>query len=159
MRLTLLPLLPLLVLVATPLPAADPGVEQLAWLAGDWVGTLGEAQVEEMWLPPAGGAMLGLGRTIAGSRQVEFELLRLVAGTDGLEYLASPDGRCPPTPFHLVEAAGQRVVFANPAHDFPKRITYWREGDTLHARVEGVEDGKPRLLDLTWHLRAPCPNR
>ena len=147
------------VLATTTALALDPGVEQLSWLAGDWVGTLGEAQVEEMWLPPAGGAMLGLGRTLAGGQQVEFELLRLVAGADGVEYLASPGGRCPPTPFRLVEAAGQRAVFANPAHDFPRRITYWREGDALHARVEGVEDGQARVLELEWRRRDPCAAR
>ena len=31
---------------------------------------------------------------------------------------------------------GTRMIeFSNPAHDYPQRIRYWREGDTLHAEI------------------------
>jgi hypothetical protein len=44
----------------------------------------------------------------------------------------------PPTPFKLVESGERRAVFANPQHDFPKRILYWLAKDgALHARIEG----------------------
>ncbi len=43
------------------------------------------------------------------------------------------------------------MVFANPEHDFPQRITYWLEGETgLRARVEAQRDGKWVGFDLAW---------
>ena len=60
-------------------------------------------------------------------------------------YLASPAGRHPPTPFRLIE-------LDNSEHDFPQRIIYWRDGDTLHARIEGTQDGKPQAVEWQWQL-------
>ena len=40
-----------------------------------------------------------------------------------------------------LSAATSRASFVAPEHDFPKRITYAREGDTLVARVEGAPGG------------------
>ena len=40
---------------------------------------------------------------------------------DGIAYVAQPGGQ-PPTRFALAEQADRRVVFADPAHDFPQRL-------------------------------------
>ena len=61
-------------------------------------------------------------------------------------YVAQPGG-IPPTTFQLVEAKAEEVIFANPKHDFPKRIRYWRKGDTLKARIDDGVDGKPQELE------------
>ena len=47
--------------------------------------------------------MLGMGRTVAGNRTVEFEFLRLEQRGDGIYYIASPKGRCPVTEFKLTK--------------------------------------------------------
>jgi len=137
-------------------PAAEPvpvpaGIAALAWLSGCWVGEAGE----ECWLEPRAGAMLGVNRGAAGGGKAPpFEFLRIVEEDVGLVYQASPGGRCPPTPFRAVEVAERRVVFANPEHDFPQRITYWLEGSggdaVLHARVEAESDGEKRGFELVW---------
>lgn len=128
--------------VEPPDRAEGAGIAELDWLAGSWQGTAGGVEMEELWLPPKGGAMLGLHRDVAGGRMVSFEFLRIEAGAGGLVYLASPRGR-PATPFRLVESAKGRAVFADPEHDFPKRILYWvTEDGMLHARIEGEAGGK-----------------
>jgi hypothetical protein len=129
--------------------AQGPGsaVMQVAWLSGCWLGEAGE----ECWLPPLGGEMIGINRSpIAGKEPPAFEFLRIIEQGGGLVYLASPGGRYPATPFKAVEVSTSRVVFANPEHDFPQRITYWREGETLHARVDAQEDGEWKGFDLSW---------
>jgi hypothetical protein len=138
-------------------PAAEPAavpasaraeIGALAWLSGCWSGPAGE----ECWLEPRGGMMLGVNRGAAGGEGgPSFEFLRIVEEEGRLVYLASPGGRCPPTPFPAIEVAEGRVVFANPEHDFPQRIAYWLEGeDTLRARVEAEEDGEMRGFELLW---------
>lgn len=132
-----------------PARAAEPppGVAGLAWMAGCWQGEAGE----ECWLAPRGGMMLGVNRGPArGERPPAFELLRIVERDGRAVFLAQPGGRCPETAFPAVEMGDARVVFANPEHDFPQRITYWRDGETLHARVEARQQGEWRGFQLRW---------
>jgi hypothetical protein len=68
-----------------------------------------------------------------------------------------PGGRSPATPFTLKTMARERVVFENAAHDFPQRIIYWRDGDTLRARIEGAVDGKSRSMEWRWTRSALAP--
>ncbi len=127
-----------------------PGLEGLAWMAGTWTGTLDGVEMEEIWTAPKGSSMLGLHRDVAGGRTQSFEFLRIEVAADGITYWASPKGR-PATPFRLAKAEGRRVVFENPAHDFPTRILYWLTDDgALHAKIEGTQGGKPTSEEWTW---------
>jgi hypothetical protein len=116
-----------------------PSISDLAWMAGRWqTAPGGRAQIEEHWMAPAGGTMLGMGRTIAGARTVEFEFLKLEQRADAIYYVASPNGLCPATDFKLTRLSAREVVFENPAHDFPKRISYRKNADgSLTATVDG----------------------
>jgi hypothetical protein len=135
------------------LVAEDPRLDGLAWLSGSWAGVTDGARVEEHWSVPAGGTMIGMNRTVVGGRTVFYEYLRIEAGTDGIAYLASPRGRHPPTAFALAAMGERHVAFENPDHDFPQRILYARDGDTLRASIEGTENGEPRRSEWTM-LRA-----
>jgi len=133
-----------------PAPAKGP-LAPVAFLSGDWIATTAEGEVLESWGPPRGDAMLGTSHTVADGRTVFFEYVRIEARPAGIVYLASPVGRDPPTPFPLREASANRVVFANDEHDFPQRVIYERQGDRLHARIEGKVGGKPKTS--TWSYR------
>jgi len=141
-------------------PGRDPGqIADLAWLEGRWVGVDGPLQMEEIWTSAAGGALVGLHKDVStrggAARMVSFEFLRIESGADGVAYVAQPGGQ-PPTRFALIEQAARRVVFANPAHDFPQRILYWLDdAGALHARIEGPKDGKTVSQEWTWTRRAP----
>jgi len=139
-------LLPLLSFGAETPP---PDVSALAWMEGRWTGRQDGVEMEEQWTSPAGGALLGLHKDVKGGRLVLFEFLRIAATSDGIVYFASPRS-APPTPFRLLELADRRVVFENKEHDFPQRILYWREGDVLHARVEGTRGGRPVGEEWSW---------
>jgi hypothetical protein len=116
-------------------PMARASLAQLAWLPGTWTGGDRPVSFEERWTPAAGGAMLGVSRTLKGDRMVAFEFLRIVERNGGLIYIAQPEGR-PPTEFTLTAVTADSVTFENPAHDFPKVIRYSRRADgSLEARV------------------------
>lgn len=127
-------------------------LQQLSWMKGTWTRQEGEQHQEEHWTSPDGGTMMGVARTIVGTRTVEFEFLRIVqTKPDRIVYYASPGGRCPATPFELKQIGSERVVFENLDYDFPQRIIYWRDTDgSLHARIEGDLNGKPQHLEWTW---------
>jgi len=128
-------------------PAAR--IEQLAFMAGSWAGPEGSSAVEEHWMPPKGGLMLGLGRTVKDGKAVDFEFMRIEQQGDSLVYLASPGGK-PATPFPLAAIDAASVVFES-ALEFPRRVSYRRNADgTLTARIEGTRNGKPAAREWTW---------
>ena len=139
-------ILPLLVLTANPAsaaPAAMPG-----WLAGCWEQVEGEAWTEECWTTPRGGIQIGSGRSGSGEKLRGWESMQIVRGDDGgLTFHASPNG-APRVAFALVSQTAQEVVFANPAHDYPQRVRYWREGERLKAEI-ALADGL-RAIGFTY---------
>ena len=148
-------------LVALPAAAqAQPPIDRLAWLGGCWQRTAGGGAVtiEEQWMAPRGGAMLGVSRTVRRDSVVEYEFLRIHAAGDTLVYDAMPSGQRR-TEFRAAPGAGDaaEVTFANPAHDFPQRIVYRRAGaDSMVARIEGMRGGQLRTVSFPFR-RAACP--
>ena len=137
-------------------PAATK-LSDLGWLAGCWEmnnekrGML----ITEMWMKPAGDAMIGVGRTLKSGKLVDFEFLRIVENSNGLAYVSRPSGNKEDTSFASIRSASNEIVFENPTHDFPQRIMYKRDGDRMTARIEGTTNGKTRGVDFLYS-RVKC---
>lgn len=116
--------------------SSDPRLSPVAFLAGRWVAVAEGRTTEEVWSPARAGTMLGHSRTLEGEATRSFEFLHLALTPRGIELTALPGGLTP-TRFALAEAGPGRVVFTNPANDYPQRISYTREGPQLVARIEG----------------------
>lgn len=119
--------------------AGEPGLD---WLAGRWcIGDPGR-QVDEVWLPEAGGESIGMSRTLRGAKVQSFEYMRIASDDKGASLHVQPNG-APPTIFSQAARGDGWIRFENPAHDFPNRIEYRRQGDRLHAYIAGPgRDGK-----------------
>ena len=145
--------------LALAAPAAAPPpparAEQLAWLSGAWRATADASTVEEHWTPPAGGLLLGTGRTVAPGRPTEFEFLRIVERGGGLVYVAQPGGG-PPTEFALVRGGPGEAVFENAHHDFPQRLAYRLTAPgALSVRVETLAGDKGFTLSFAREAGRP----
>lgn len=127
----------------------------LDWISGYWL-ACESGETAESWIGAGRGVLLGANLSRSG-----FEFLRIAENEEGrLTYYAMPNGRSPPTPFELVSNVDQRAVFENPAHDFPQRIIYERNGDVMVARVEGQADGRNDGIEWRFSRAAPdarCP--
>lgn len=127
-----------------------PTVESLAWIAGCWERTGPNRQTLEQWMKPAGGTMLGMSRTVANGRTVEYEHLLLHQVGDTIYYVATPS-RQQRTSFRLVRSSNKEAIFENPEHDFPQRIIYRLQPDgSLLARIEGTSRGVDRGIDFPF---------
>ena len=146
----------LTILFALSLCAQEkPKFEKLSWISGNWTGNMGRAVMEEIWLPAAGGAMLGVSRVVAGPRMVAFEFLRIVQKDGEVYYVAQPGGR-PATEFKLTSVTATKAVFENPAHDHPKIITYEKDAEgNLTATIEGDERGQHKKQDFRFTRSKP----
>jgi hypothetical protein len=130
------------------------GVERVAWLQGCWTAESADRVVEEHWMPPRGGSMLGVGRTVTNGQLSEYEFVVLRERGVDLVYAAHPSGQSP-TEFMSTMVSSTRVVFENQAHEFPQVIGYERQGAILLAWAEGRAGGKTRRLDFAYR-RTVC---
>ena len=115
----------------------------LDWMAGSWCTAGWDNRTCEHWRPMAGGTMLGTSQTVQGDRTTAFEFLRIALEDGKATYFGAPQGT-PAVAFSQMERTGQRVVFVNAGHDYPQRIAYRREGDTLIAEISLADGSKPR---------------
>jgi hypothetical protein len=155
-RLSWLAAAALALLLAGHAQAADAALDRAAWLAGCWRADNAEPGSGEQWLAPAGGTMLGVGRTVRRGVTQGYEFMQIRPGADGrLVFAAQPQGRAE-TLFTLLPGTGSELVFENPEHDFPQRVIYRPEpAGRLRARIEGQRDGLPRAVDFAM-TRTPC---
>ena len=134
-------------------PAASVG--RLGWLSGCWERSNGRTIVEEQWMRPRGGAMLGMSRTTRADTVVEYEHLRIFDRGGRVVYAAMPSGQRL-AEFEARAISDSLVTFENAAHDFPQRIIYRRQGaDSLVARIEGTRNGQARAVDFPYR-RVAC---
>ncbi len=147
-----------LALLVMVLQSTDPvHVERLGWLAGCWEYTSAQGSVEEQWMGPRGHTMLSVGRTIRGDKLVEFESVLIREQDRVLAYESHPSGQ--PSAVFLSTALDENsVVFENLRHDFPQRIGYRRDGDSLRAWIEGPRDGQSRRVEFPYR-RVACGTR
>ena len=137
-------------------PAAQPDLD---WLAGYWLSCEGGRDVAETWSERRGGIMLGT-NIMTGPQSFFWEQMRIEAGVPGpgdLSFVAQPRGAAQPTAFRLVRAGDREAVFENPAHDFPQRVIYRRDGDRLVGRIEGRGGEAAEWRFSAAPLNTRCP--
>ena len=94
--------------------------------------------------------MLAVARSLRGGIMTSFEFLCIVERGGGLVYTAMPNGRQPPTDFTLTAIDERSATFENPAHDFPKKISYTRKAD---GSLEAVTSGDATERSQTFVFR------
>ena len=144
-------------LACAPVALAAPGdcsrLETVAWLVGTWQAQSGERLLGETWASVSAITLEGRGvtRSAADGRVIDSEDLRLVAMGDGVFYVAKVAHNERPVAFRLTACADGRLVFENPAHDFPRRLEYRRvAADRLEVTVS---DGGERGFRLDFSRR------
>lgn len=147
-------------IIAAALMAASPGLSIAAhateavqlpdWLHGAWTETRENGGwADEFWTPARGGIMIGAARMGGPEGLIMFEHTRIVRDDRGrLVFIAQPRG-APPSEFPMVAMGEAMLEFANPAHDYPQRIRYWREGRELRARTSLMDGSKA----MEWRYR------
>jgi len=135
---------------ASPAPAA----KDVAWMSGCWDQMRNGRHVIESWTGVEGGTLFGVSRTVSNGKTIEYEFLLIREGAKGLEYVAKPSGQ-PEATFTSTKVTPNEVIFENPAHDFPKRIMYKRDSDSLTAAIEGPRNGQTRRIEFPYK-KAVC---
>ena len=143
-------------LLAGGIMGPQPSVEDIAWMAGDRVQRTEKAEVREVWIGPGNNVLLGMSLTRRfDGKPGEFEHLRIETKPDGTMVLISRPSGQPEAVFTLASYNTGLLVFENPRHDFPQRITYQdMGGGVVRARIDGRINGKPRSAEWTFSPRS-----
>ncbi|MFK7742998.1 MAG: DUF6265 family protein [Planctomycetota bacterium] len=140
---------------AEPLAAAmHEAFAPATFLVGCWLDASGTSKSTsvEVWSEPHAGTMYGQGRTMRGTDLIFFELLSIEQRGDKLALVARPRGgeatEFAMTGHTATSSGGRSITFANPQHDFPRRIRYERDGDSLQAIADdGTDSGKRAVFN------------
>ena len=112
--------------------------------------------VDEMWLAPAGGALVGVSRSVEADSLRSHETMVVRAGPNGLIFEAAPSGQ-PPGMFLASSVSDTSLTFENLTHDFPQVIRYTRHGaDSLFAMISGTVRDRQRTINYAYG-RVSCP--
>ena len=117
-------------------------LKKLNWLLGTWyrTDTKPGRSGHERWEKINANELKGFGVNFKGADTTFMEKLHIVIKDDQIYYVGDVPENQKPVYFKLTEITDTGFVCENPAHDFPKKISYQLEGKTLKSQISG--DGK-----------------
>lgn len=130
-----------------PIAAEEADPNRLDWLTGCWQSEDGVTR--EVWSSSQDGYYFGYSVVTKNDHVMFFEQMRIDPAPLPV-FNAYPKGDGP-FPFVATELSETRIIFANPDHDFPQKIEYWREGEGLRARISRMDGSSPGRFSF-----APC---
>lgn len=137
----LLLIIPLLVLAAITngQESHQQKFKKLEWLQGKWIRTNAKAGQSgyEIWTKVSDLKLSGKGVTLKGKETIFVENLEFIVKGNDIFYTVMVTGEKQPTYFKLTALSADGFTCENPAHDFPKKITYKRSGKNVKAVISG----------------------
>jgi hypothetical protein len=130
-------------------PPVFSDLNSLNWLAGEWKSTGAKTTSFEVWKRVSDRTFEGESYYIKDGEKTVAEYLRIELFGSEIFYTSRVSHNKYPVPFKLVKAENKTFTFENVDHDFPQRIIYkLKEDGSLHARIEGQQNGKERGVDF-----------
>ncbi|MEL1245086.1 DUF6265 family protein [Flavobacterium sp. DGU11] len=132
----------------TPVAKTYPQLEKASWLVGNWGNTTPEGILSESWEKENDSVYKGQSFFVIGKDTVFAEYIDLAETNGKLTYIVSVKGQNneAPVPFEVTSATENQMVFENPKHDYPNKITYNKiNNDSLVAEISGIQKGKPAM--------------
>ncbi|HSD15352.1 MAG TPA: DUF6265 family protein [Flavobacterium sp.] len=120
-------------------------LEKADWLLGEWENASAKGSLTETWKQENDSTFIGETFFTAPIDTIFHENFVLQQKNDSLIYNVTVKGQNndKPVPFYMTSIDDEQVVFENPKHDFPSKITYYLiSSDSLVAEISGMKDGK-----------------
>jgi Domain of unknown function (DUF6265) len=120
-------------------------IEKANWFIGDWENTSDEGSFREIWTKKNDSVFSGLSIVVIEQDTVFYENVSLEQKKDSVFYNVSVKGqnKDQAVSFYLTSYDNDKLVFENPNHDYPSKITYSKiNKDSIVAEIFGLKDGK-----------------
>lgn len=124
-------------------------ISQAKWLIGRWKNQSAKTLDIETWQKLNDSTFLGRSYSLAGTDTVSSEHIRLEQHAGKLYYIPTVknqnDGKA--VTFTFTSSDNKHLVFENPKHDFPQKISYTQiNKDSLVAEISGTWKGKQKAI-------------
>jgi len=113
--------------------------KKLDWLEGTWmrINNKPGRSAHEKWQKISSSEWSGMGVNMSSGVTAFVEKLKLVIKDDNIYYVADIVENRVPVYFKLTSITNDGFVCENPDHDFPKKISYLKDGEKLAATISG----------------------
>lgn len=124
-------------------------IVQARWLVGSWKNQSAKTLDLETWNKLNDSTFLGRSYSLAGADTVSSERISIEQHAGKLYYIPTVknqnDGKA--VTFTLTSSDNKHLVFENPEHDFPQKITYTQiTNDSLVAEISGMHKGRQKAI-------------
>jgi hypothetical protein len=116
------------------------------WLLGKWENKSVDGRLSENWKHLNDSTFQAESFFIKEKDTLHFEKITLQQNGENLIYSATVKGQNndKPVSFKMTSETDKKLVFENPKHDYPQKITYTLiNKDSLVAEISGIQLGKP----------------
>jgi hypothetical protein len=121
----------------------------LAKLLGVWEGIQGSGIYHEEWRQLSDTLLEGRAYLVKKGEITNPENLKIVIEDGQVYYIADVSHNEAPVRFRMTSCSDTILVFENPSHDFPQKITYdLAEEGWLKAVIEAERDGEIRKVEF-----------
>lgn len=131
-------------------------IDRFDWLTGRWYMEEKEGITTEDWLRVNDSLLEGRSDFVKGDSVIPFETIRIYNITDTFYYEAKAAGQNKeqPVAFTMTSMTDSGFVAENPAHDFPKRISYRLVNrDSIHAYIDGGPAQPDKRADFFYRRK------
>jgi hypothetical protein len=121
-------------------------IKAARWLLGNWENNSADGNLSETWKKVNDSTFQAESYFIKEKDTLHFETITLKQKGEELTYNAAVKGQNDdkPVSFKLTTATEKQLVFENPKHDYPQKISYTQiTPDSLVAKISGIQQGKP----------------
>jgi hypothetical protein len=115
------------------------------WMLGTWENDIEQGKLTETWEKANDSTLNGKSYFIKDKDTLNNETVMLMQKGNDLFYIPTVIGQNnnEPVIFKLTKGTATQLVFENPKHDFPQKITYRQiTKDSILAEISGIENGK-----------------
>lgn len=136
----------LLVISASTLKETS-GLKKAEWLIGTWENKTAKGSIFETWNKISDNEFSGKSYLVKEKDTVVFETIQVVQEQDLLFYipLVKNQNNGLPVRFTGNTISETQLIFENPQHDFPQKISYTKfKSDSLVAEISGIQNGQQR---------------
>ena len=116
------------------------------WLLGKWENKSADGNLSESWKKINDSIYDGESYFIKGKDTLHFEKIQMKQKGEDLFYIATVKGQNKDQPITFIhnDTIEKQLVFENPKHDFPQKISYSLiTKDSIDIQISGIQQGKP----------------
>jgi len=127
---------------------SDLNMGSFYYLEGKWIIEKPDKNIFEEWKKENDTLMISISYYVQNGDTANAENVRLEKIGNEIFYIPTVEHNEGPVKFRLTSLIKNKAVFENPLHDFPQKIIYEKlSSDSLHASIEGIVEGKTKVID------------